>query len=145
MNKDRMKKPFTILISDRNRYIREFLSREMKAEGYHVELAKNSKEVLQSVNNRESFKLLILDLDMPEGDGLDLLTKLRQSIPTMPVIVHSFLSDYEIPSDHQGFMEFVEKGGNSIDRLNKVVLTMLQKSHPQHFEACHKSRSIPNQ
>ncbi|MFC1822853.1 response regulator [Thermodesulfobacteriota bacterium] len=130
-----MRKKFTILITDRNRYIREFLRREMMAEGYHIELAKNCKEVLQRIYNDDQPELLIFDLDMPDGDGLELLKKLQLSVPTMPVIVHSFLSEFAIPSGLPGLIAFVEKGGNSINSLKKVVLDVLQKTYPRPLEA----------
>ena len=37
---------FTILIADRNRHVREFLRRELMAEDYCVEVAKDGREVL---------------------------------------------------------------------------------------------------
>ena len=41
-----MGRQFTILISDRNRNVREFLKREMMGEAYRVRLAKSWREVL---------------------------------------------------------------------------------------------------
>ena len=41
-----MARQFTILISDRNRNVREFLKREMMGEAYRVRLAKSWREVL---------------------------------------------------------------------------------------------------
>ena len=122
-----MGQQFTILISDRNRHVRELLKREMVAEGYRVRLAKNGREVLEWAYHHESVDLVILDLDLPDTSELAVLQKLEDRIPTLPVVIHSFLSDY---ANHQALLNvaaLVEKEGNSIERLRKVVAEILGK------------------
>ena len=41
-----MAKTCKILIADRNRHVRDFLRRELGAEGYQVEVARDGREVL---------------------------------------------------------------------------------------------------
>jgi CheY-like chemotaxis protein len=43
--------PFTILIADRNPNVRELLKRELVAEGYSVQLARSSREVLSCMDD----------------------------------------------------------------------------------------------
>ncbi|MBU1398308.1 MAG: response regulator, partial [Proteobacteria bacterium] len=62
-----LKKMIKILIADRNSNVREFLRREMMAEGYSVELAENGREVLKWAYHREPADLLILDPDLPDA------------------------------------------------------------------------------
>ena len=76
-----MKKQFKILIADPNSNVREFLRREMTAEGYLVELAENGREVLKWAYHREPADLLILDPDLPDAEESLMLKKLRQRIP----------------------------------------------------------------
>jgi len=64
---------FTILISDRNHNVREFLKREMMAEGYRVRLAKNGREILEWAYHHESIDLAILDLDLPDASVMAIL------------------------------------------------------------------------
>ena len=71
-----MKQGFTILIADRNPHIREFLRREMMAEGYRARLAKNGREVLRLVYQRGPLDLLILDPDLPDAGEVPVLEKL---------------------------------------------------------------------
>jgi DNA-binding response OmpR family regulator len=129
-----MKKDFTILIADRNRHVREFLRRELTAEGFNVQLAKTGREVLELVFNRDHLDLLILDLDLPDASGLDILQKLQEQFPVLPVIVHTFLSEYVNHSFVLSSAAFVEKEGSNIDRLKTVVREILRKSYPQKFE-----------
>ena len=108
--------------------MREFLRREMLAEGYSVQLAENGREVLKWAYHRESADLLILDPDLPDAEESLLLKKLKQRIPYLPVVLHTFFSDYISASKIIHPTEFVEKGGNSIEKLKKVVMIILDKS-----------------
>lgn len=129
-----MQEQFTILIADRNPHVRRFLKREMTEEGYHVRLAKTAREVLELVFNRDHLDLLILDLDLPDISGLDILQKLQEHFPVLPVIVHTFLSEYVNHSFVLSSAAFVEKQGNNIDRLKTIVREILRKSYPHRFD-----------
>jgi len=121
-------KKIKILIADRNSNVREFLRREMLAEGYSVELAENGREVLKWAYHREPADLLILDPDLPDAEESLLLKKLKQRIPYLPVVFHTFFSDYLSASKIINPTEFVEKGGSSIEKLKKVVTEILNKT-----------------
>jgi len=125
-----VKEKFTILIADRNPHILEFLKREMMAEGYQVRLARNAREVLRWVYHPDPLHLLILDPDLPDAGEVPLLEKLRDRIPTLPVVVHTFLSDYAQYPLLVSTDMFVEKEGTSIEGLKKVIDKTLQKTRP---------------
>jgi len=126
--KKALEKKIKILIADRNSNVREFLRREMMAEGYSVELAENGREVLKWAYHREPADLLILDPDLPDAEESLLLKKLKQRIPYLPVVLHTFFSDYLSASKIINPTEFVEKGGSSIEKLKKVVTEILNKT-----------------
>ena len=121
----------TILIGDRNRHIREFLMREMGAEGYRIRLAKNAREVIQQICSPEALDLVILDLDMPDMEVLSILEEIENRLPTLPLIIHTYHTDYAEHSKVMAMATFVEKTGNSIDDLKKVVRQVLRKTHPE--------------
>jgi CheY-like chemotaxis protein len=62
----------------------------LEAEGHHVEVATDGAEALEAVRRTEP-DLLILDMQMPEGGGLEVLEELRSEPATadQPVIVMS--------------------------------------------------------
>lgn len=123
-----MKKEFTILIADRNPHVRKLLEREIIAEGYRVRLAKNARDVLEWVYHYEPLDLLILDPDLPETEDTLMLKKLNNRIPALPVIVHSYLTDY---TGHAAVLKtavFVEKRGSSIEYLKKLISDILKNS-----------------
>jgi DNA-binding NtrC family response regulator len=123
-------KGITILIADRNRHVREFLKRELAAVGYRVRLAKNGREVLNWVNHYPPPDLLILDLNLPDEPEVGILEKLRQAMPSLPVVVHSFTWDYDDCPAVVAATAFVEKGGRSIEELKRVVREVLKENDP---------------
>lgn len=121
-----MKQRHTILIADRNRHVREYIGREMMAEGYEVLLAGSSQDVLKHAYKPEPLDLLILDPDLPDSEGITLLEKIEDRIPSLPVVIHAFLSDYRNDSIFSGVVAFVEKDASSIDRLKALVARLLR-------------------
>ncbi len=126
-----MKDAFELLIADRNPHVREFLRRELNAEGYRVRLAENGLEVLKSVYQNETVDLLILDPDLPDAEESRLLKKIQNRIPYLPVVIHTFLSDY-MPDTFRA-AALVEKKGNSVELLKQVVSDILKKRTAKHI------------
>ncbi len=118
-------KEFTILISDRNRNVREFLRRELELEGYHVEMAKSAREILYWIYNKETVDLVILDPELFEAKEMSLLEKISDRVPSLPLILHAFSTDYPDTADVSSAVHFVEKKGSSIEHLKKVVSELL--------------------
>ena len=121
------KNEFTILIADRNPNVRELLKREMMAEGYRVLQAKNSREVLKQVFSQTPLDLLIFDLDLPDAGEVEIFEKLNDRIPQLPVVLHSFQTDrFNFPEAIISAI-FVEKRGNSVEQLKKLIAKMLNR------------------
>jgi DNA-binding NtrC family response regulator len=100
----------------------------MTADGYRVRLAENGRQLLQWVYHNERLDLLIMDPDLPDIDVSFLLTKLQNRVPFLPVVVHTFLSDYSEYSDVLRAFPFVEKKGSSVEHLKKIVHDILYES-----------------
>jgi len=128
MDTDSPNKRFTILAADRNPHVRDFLKREMTAEGFQVDLAKNAREVLERVYQNESIDLIIIDLDLPDASQEELLTHLSDRIPNLPVVIHSFSTDDAYHSKDLSDVTFVEKEGRSIEALKKIVMKILSRA-----------------
>lgn len=130
-----MEKKFNILIGERNPHIREFLKREMVTEGYNVQLAKNGREVLSLIYSPMPIDLLIIDLDLPGVNELNLLKCLEDRIPVLPFVIHSYPSDDLESSSKLRTAMFVPKKGSSSETLKDVIRDLLIKSYPKRFES----------
>jgi len=77
-----------ILVVDDDAGIRSSLGKLLTTAGHEVILAENGREATQSLREA-SPDLVILDLFMPEKDGLEVLIELRAHTPDVPVIAMS--------------------------------------------------------
>jgi two-component system chemotaxis response regulator CheY len=67
------------LIIDDSRAIRRILGSTMRELGFEVSEASNGKEALEAVKNLgPTLKLLLVDWNMPEMNGLEFVTRLRE-------------------------------------------------------------------
>ena len=127
-----MNDKFKILLADRNRHVRDLLQRELRAEGYKVHVAKNDREVLSMIHDHEPPDLLILDPEIPYMNGETLLEQLLSQKPSLPVVVHTFLMEYESLAAVRNTVIFAKKTGNT-DRLKIIVGEVLRKYYRQRF------------
>ena len=130
-----MRDHFTILVADRNRYVREFLRRELTGDGYEIILANSAQEILNLIHEKRDMHLLILDVDVPCAKELSILEKAENREPPLPVVVHSFFSDYREYASQSGTTVFVEKTGSNVDQLKRVVSEVLEKVSNMRFDA----------
>ncbi|NCO60446.1 MAG: hypothetical protein COZ70_08830 [Deltaproteobacteria bacterium CG_4_8_14_3_um_filter_51_11] len=115
----------TIVVADRNPHVRDFLRREMTSEGYSVKLARNAKELLDIVFAQENIDMAIVDPDLPDEEAAVLLRKLEDRLPPLPVMIHSFASEEHAYTYPVNIVGFVEKRGNSIEKLKRVIMNYL--------------------
>ncbi len=85
-----MKKLAKILLVDDEPDILEFLSYNLKKEGYEVSAAENGKIGIE-IAKKETPDLIILDVMMPEMDGIDTCAEMRK-IPGLKNTLVAFLT-----------------------------------------------------
>ncbi len=78
----------SILLADDDLHLATFLSKSLESEGYSVHTALNEDSVISELE-RQNYKLIILDLNFGQTDGLKLLEKLRSKGLETPVMVLS--------------------------------------------------------
>jgi DNA-binding NtrC family response regulator len=75
-----------ILIVDDELNMRLVLSAMLKKEGFEVASASNGREALQILKSNKIF-VVVTDLKMPDIDGIELLTRISEQHPEIPVIM----------------------------------------------------------
>lgn len=79
-----------ILVIDDERDICELVQITLEGLGFEVLLCHSGEEGLQLVRSRgNEIPLILLDLAMPELSGVDVLARVKQEFPDIPVIVMS--------------------------------------------------------
>jgi adenylate cyclase len=89
-----MSKSCNILAVDDDALNRGVIERIVKRKGHNVTLASGGKEAVEKVNEA-AFDLVLLDIMMPDIDGVEVLKKIRDkfSMSELPVIMVSALDD----------------------------------------------------
>ena len=84
-----------ILVVDDERAVRESLRRALELEGYEVELAGDGREALDRLENEPQPDALVLDVLMPEVDGLEVCARLRREGSRLPVLMLTARAEVE--------------------------------------------------
>ena len=113
-----------ILVIDDEQGIRNLLDTLLRRKGYDVVLAESGRQGLE-LFRRERPDVIVLDLKMPEMDGLTVLRQIQNLDPRKPVIVLTGAGTAEAEQQVRalGVTEYVEKEfslhllGDSLKRL----------------------------
>lgn len=105
----------TVLIVDDDPAIAKLLSRVVKTNGFKSEIVYSGEEML-NLTNKNTYSLILLDLNLGDSDGLSLLRRLRFNGNNTPVIIESGRSDEEdtIEGLNLGAQDFVTKPFNAV-------------------------------
>src|SRR5215216_1990609 len=119
-----MRQPATILVVDDERVVRMMLEAALRAQGYRVQSAGSGSDARDLLTGEE-FDLVLLDLQLGDTDGIEILREIKQAWPATEVIlltahgsINSAISalrhgafDYLLkPAQVQDIRERVERG-----------------------------------
>jgi two-component system response regulator MprA len=76
-----------ILVVDDERAVRESLRRALSLEGYDVDLAGDGAQALAALEENGDPDLVLLDVLMPQLDGLEVCRRIRSTGRTVPVLM----------------------------------------------------------
>jgi DNA-binding NtrC family response regulator len=82
-----------ILVVEDDDKQRQLYCEELIAAGYETLEARNASEA-EELLNCEQIDLIILDINMPGVSGLELLPRIHELHPGMPVIIHTAYGSY---------------------------------------------------
>lgn len=75
-----------ILLVDDEPFVLDYLKRLLYRHGYDCDGLLDAGEALDRLD-KQAYDLVISDIDMPNGSGLDLLAEIRLLLPDLPVIL----------------------------------------------------------
>ena len=124
-----MSKKYSMLVSDDEIEILDMLSRFLNRNpNFSVQTFSNPVSALSSINNNTKYDLVLLDIMMPQMNGLDVLEKLKEINSDQKVIMMTAYStlDKVLKSHKIGATNYVMKPFSSLDSLEKKVIEVLE-------------------
>ena len=114
-----------LLIIDDEAGIVEEVEAFFKEEGFEVETADTTKDGLEAVENFHPH-LVVLDIKLPDGSGIDVLESFKEKFPEVKVIVNTGYVDQRIidQSERLGADAFLQKPFNLV-RLRDEISRLL--------------------
>jgi len=109
-----------ILLVEDEQHQRELYATELEEEGYEVEQAGNGKEAVEKVKTSK-YDLVILDIRMPEMDGIEALGKILSRDKKIPIIIHTAYSNYKSNFMTWTADAYVTKTTNIEELKNKIT------------------------
>jgi two-component system nitrogen regulation response regulator NtrX len=129
-----------ILVVDDEAGVRASLSGILGDEGYRVDAVESGEAGLQALESRE-YDLLLLDVWLPQMDGIETLARVRALDPDLPVVVISGHGSIEtaVKAVRMGARDFVEKPLS----LEKTLLVVKNALRQQRLES--ENRALKEQ
>lgn len=141
---------FSILVVDDSRTLRRILIRELNSLGFqNIIEAADGLEALETVRSKQ-VDLMLLDMEMPELDGLGVLTELKSDdiYKSLPIIVISGADQFEktIKCIEIGAEDYLPKPFDPI-LLRARIFSSLEKKRlrdldQQHLEMLNKEKEL---
>jgi DNA-binding NtrC family response regulator len=117
-----------ILLIDDDPGLSEVISLLLEREGYAVQHAFTVKSGLEKVSAAD-FNLVVTDLKLPDGTGLDIVGALRSRRPALPIIMITSYSSVEsaVAALRGGAADYVIKPFDNNDFLRAVARALKER------------------
>ena len=125
----------SILLIDDEKELCSLLGDSLSSRGFQMELAHTKREALKRLNRRLP-DLVLLDLRLPDGDGMVLLYVIREMTPAPTVIITTAFGSEEARNEARelGAYGFLDKPYNEEDVIRKIREMRIKGAKPGESE-----------
>ena len=114
-----------VLVVDDDEHVRQAVSLVLKQGGYEVFEAADGEEAIAAIESfpsSSSARAIICDIHLPKVNGYDLISFIRQKLPTVPIIVLTGYPDVAGAASlfKQGVVDYLIKPGQADTLLDAV-------------------------
>ena len=118
--------PSKILIVEDEKAQRELYVMELEDVGYEVDQAENGAEAVAKVRN-DNYDLIVMDIRMPEMDGIEALGKILSGPKKIPVIIYTAYSNYKSNFMTWTADAYITKSSSTDELKNKIAEILSNK------------------
>lgn len=128
-----------ILVVDDDNELRTHLADILKGAGYHTDEASSGSEAVSKAASG-AYDVVLLDMIMPKGGGVDALTELRKAAPRSNVIMLTAFATIENAVDamKRGACEFISKPF----KINELLTTIRRVLEESRVQECAGSKDL---
>ncbi|MGB3281610.1 MAG: response regulator transcription factor [Methylovirgula sp.] len=132
-----------VLVVDDEPAILRFLRPSLATQGYVVSEAKDGRSALDAIR-RKSADVVVLDLGLPDMDGLDIIRQLRGAGETLPIIVLSSreTEDAKVKALDLGADDYVTKPFGIDELLARIRAAQRHRLQQQGEQALFRSGDL---
>lgn len=130
-----------ILIVDDEKGLRQGTKRLLEIEGYTVETAENGNDGI-ALGTTKNFDIAIIDLKMPDIDGIEVLTEIKNAMPNTVCFIATAFASYEtaIESTRIGAYGYIPKPFSPEELLSAIEKGLNQRRMIIEAELLRKER-----
>jgi two-component system KDP operon response regulator KdpE len=132
-----------VLVVDDEPAILRFLRPSLATQGYVVSEAADGKSALEAIR-RKSADVVVLDLGLPDMDGLDIIRQLREAGETLPIIILSSreAEDAKVKALDLGADDYVTKPFGIDELLARIRAAQRHRLQQQGEKAIFRSGDL---
>ena len=134
-----------VLVVDDNATNRRVLSLQAAKWGMKCRASGSPSEALSWLEAGEEFNLAVLDMHMPEMDGIDLARRIRERNVELPLVLFSSLGRREAGDDERLFNAYLAKPIRQSQLFDTLVGLLARDAAPKVEAAQGKPQLDPNQ
>lgn len=122
----------TLLIIDDEPIIRKLLSRMMELEGYEVWQAVDCTQGMRQVKLHKP-QVVLCDVFLPDGNGVDMVKKIKQETPLIEVILLTAHGNIEdgVQAIKNGAFDYITKGDDN-NKIIPIISRAMDQVNSQH-------------
>lgn len=126
----------TILLVEDYADLGTMYQQKLDEAGYHTLRAGNGREALQQMAAHH-LDLVVLDINMPGMNGLEVLERILEAQPRLPVIINSGQDSYRDSYASWSAVAFVTKSGDLSELMWRIQQALLENREEKGHEYSH--------
>ncbi len=117
----------TILLVEDDKNQRLLYEQELRNEGYEIVTASDGKDALEKVQEKLP-DIVIMDINMPEMDGIEAMGKLLSKNKEIPVLINTAYSNYKESFMSWAAEAYIVKSSDLSELKEKIKEVLANKS-----------------
>ena len=125
-----------VLVIDDAEAIRTYLRNLLSPSGYDVLLAENGVRALEMLEEGACPDAILLDIMMPDMDGLETLRELRRRLPDVPVIMLSVVAKAStvVEAMNLGAADYIGKPFEAAELESALERVLESRPHAEEYD-----------